>query len=55
MVAMITALAHVALLVRDYNEAKHFYCDLLGFELVEDTPLPTKRWVRIRPAGEQLP
>lgn len=48
---MITALAHTALLVRDYDEAKSFYCDVLGFEVVEDTPLPNKRWVRIRPAG----
>ena len=44
-------LAHVALVVRDYDEALAFYVGKLGFELVEDTDLPgeNKRWVTIRP------
>jgi catechol 2,3-dioxygenase-like lactoylglutathione lyase family enzyme len=51
---MITNLVHTALVVRDYEEAKQFYCETLGFELIEDTLLPTgKRWVRIRPAGNR--
>jgi steroid delta-isomerase-like uncharacterized protein len=50
---MIQAVAQTALLVRDYDEAKDFYCGKLGFELVEDTPLSAKRWVRIRAAGKQ--
>jgi catechol 2,3-dioxygenase-like lactoylglutathione lyase family enzyme len=51
---MIRAVVHTALLVRDYDEAKRFYCEKLGFEVVEDTPLAEgKRWVRIRPAGKQ--
>jgi catechol 2,3-dioxygenase-like lactoylglutathione lyase family enzyme len=51
---MIRSVVHTALLVRDYDEAKQFYCEKLGFELVEDTLLPTgKRWVRIRAAGHQ--
>lgn len=48
---MITGLAHISLLVHDYDEAIHFYCKILGFELIEDTPLGTKRWVRIRTRG----
>ena len=46
-------LAHVALVVRDYDEALAFYVGKLGFTLVEDTPLPdaNKRWVTIRPPG----
>ena len=44
-------LAHLTLLVRDYEEALAFYVGELGFELVEDTPVPeqNKRWVTIRP------
>ncbi|MBI4405917.1 MAG: VOC family protein [Deltaproteobacteria bacterium] len=49
---MITGIAHTALLVREYEEAKRFYCDILGFIVVEDTQLPTgKRWVRLRAPG----
>jgi len=32
-------LAHVALLVRDYDEAIAYYVETLGFRLVEDTPM----------------
>jgi len=44
-------LAHIALVVRDYDEALAFYVGKLGFELVEDTyqPEQDKRWVTIRP------
>ena len=47
------SLAHIALVVRDYDEAIAFYCDTLGFELVEDTPQPeqNKRWVVVKPRG----
>jgi catechol 2,3-dioxygenase-like lactoylglutathione lyase family enzyme len=42
----------VALLVRDYDEAKAWYCGILGFDLVEDTPMPDgKRWVLVAPPG----
>lgn len=45
-------LAHVALLVRDYDEALAYFTGCLGFRVVEDTPLtPTKRWVLVAPAG----
>ncbi len=43
-------IAALALLVRDYDEAIAYYTDVLGFELVEDTPLGGgKRWVRVAP------
>ena len=57
-------LFHVALVVRDYDEALAFYVGKLGFELVEDIVQPeqdkrpgdsvviaSKRWVTIRPPG----
>ena len=46
-------LAHIALIVRDYDEALAFYVGTLGFTLVEDTyqPEQNKRWVTIRPPG----
>ncbi len=46
-------LAHIALIVRDYDEALAFYVGKLGFALVEDTyqPEQDKRWVTIRPPG----
>ncbi len=47
------SIAHIALVVRDYDEAISFYCGKLGFELVDDTYQPDqdKRWVLIRPPG----
>lgn len=45
-------LAHVALVVRDYDEAIAFYTEKLHFRLMEDTKLSeTKRWVRVQPPG----
>ena len=45
-------LAHVALVVRDYDEALAFYTQKLGFQLVTDTPLGGgKRWVLVAPPG----
>jgi catechol 2,3-dioxygenase-like lactoylglutathione lyase family enzyme len=43
----------VALVVRDYDEAIHFYVDVLGFTLIEDTAIPAqgKRWVTVAPRG----
>ena len=46
------AVAHVAVIVRDYHEAIAFYRDALHFELIEDTPLGGgKRWVLMAPPG----
>lgn len=46
-------LAHIALVVRDYDEALAFYVGKLGFTLVADEyqPEQDKRWVTIRPPG----
>jgi catechol 2,3-dioxygenase-like lactoylglutathione lyase family enzyme len=48
----------LALIVRDYDPAIRFFVDVLGFELVEDSPSRTndgrpKRWVVVRPRGAQ--
>ena len=45
-------LAHIALVVRDYDEAIEFYTKKLNFKLVEDTELSEeKRWVIVAPLG----
>lgn len=45
-------IAHVALLVRDYDEAILFFTEKLKFSLIEDTALSdTKRWVLVAPPG----
>ena len=47
------AIAHVALVVRDYDEAIAYYTQTLGFTLVEDAyqPEQDKRWVVVAPAA----
>jgi catechol 2,3-dioxygenase-like lactoylglutathione lyase family enzyme len=47
------SIAHIALVVRDYDEAIDFYVGKLRFDLVEDTyqPEQDKRWVVVRPPG----
>jgi len=49
-------LAHVSLLVRDYDEAITFFSKL-GFFVAEDTVIPEQqqRWVTIRPPLPPLP
>ena len=45
-------IAHIALVVDDYDEAIKFYTGKLNFILIEDTVLSeTKRWVIIAPQG----
>lgn len=45
-------LGSVSLLVRDYDEAIAYYTKVLGFALVEDSPLGEgKRWVLVSPPG----
>jgi len=45
-------LAHIAIVVNDYDEAIKFYTEKLHFDLIEDTQLSeTKRWVLVRPKG----
>jgi catechol 2,3-dioxygenase-like lactoylglutathione lyase family enzyme len=47
------SIAHITIVVRDYDEAIDFYVNKLRFELVEDTyqPEQDKRWVIVRPTG----
>jgi catechol 2,3-dioxygenase-like lactoylglutathione lyase family enzyme len=47
------AIIHIALLVREYDEAIAFYTKKLNFSLIEDTyqPEQDKRWVVVAPPG----
>ena len=47
------SLIHIALVVRDYDDALDFYVNKLNFELIEDTyqPEQDKRWVVVAPPG----
>lgn len=48
---MIQSIVHIALVVKDYDEAIDFYTTKLHFTLVEDTyqPEQDKRWVVVSP------
>ncbi len=53
----VSAIDLVTVVVDDYDEAIAFFVDVLGFQLVEDSPSTTndgrpKRWVVVRPGGE---
>lgn len=49
------SIVHVAVVVRDYDEAIEFYTGKLGFDLIEDTPQPeqNKRWVVVAPPSSR--
>ena len=49
------SLAHIALVVKDYDEAIAFYTQKLSFELLEDLYIPEqdKRWVLISPPNSK--
>lgn len=45
-------IAHIALVVKEYDEAIDFYTKKLDFELLEDTKIDeNKRWVIVAPPG----
>jgi len=45
-------IAHIAIVVDDYDQAIKFYTEKLNFRLVEDTQISaTKRWVLVAPTG----
>lgn len=48
-------IVHIALVVKEYDEAVEFYVGKLGFDLLEDTPQATqnKRWVVVAPPGSR--
>ncbi len=49
------SIVHIALIVKDYDEAIDFYTQKLNFELIEDTyqPEQNKRWVVVSPPGSK--
>jgi catechol 2,3-dioxygenase-like lactoylglutathione lyase family enzyme len=56
--AAVVQIELVALIVNDYDPAIAFFTDILGFDLVADSPSLTndgrpKRWVVVRPPGAQ--
>ena len=50
---MVQSIVHIALVVKDYDEAIEFYTKKLNFTLIEDTyqPEQDKRWVVVSPPG----
>jgi catechol 2,3-dioxygenase-like lactoylglutathione lyase family enzyme len=45
-------LAHISIIVDDYDRAIEYYTQQLGFTLTEDKPMSaSKRWVIVTPAG----
>ncbi|ERI92370.1 glyoxalase family protein [Clostridiales bacterium oral taxon 876 str. F0540] len=50
---MIQSVVHIALVVKDYDEAIEFYTKKLNFTLIEDTyqQEQNKRWVVVSPPG----
>jgi catechol 2,3-dioxygenase-like lactoylglutathione lyase family enzyme len=50
---MSQSISHIALVVRDYDEALDFYVNKLNFTVIEDIPQPeqNKRWVVVAPPG----
>jgi catechol 2,3-dioxygenase-like lactoylglutathione lyase family enzyme len=45
-------IAHISIIVRDYDEAIKFYTEKLHFRIIEDTKLSeSKRWVLVAPPG----
>lgn len=50
---MVQFIIHIALVVKDYDEAIEFYTKKLNFTLIEDTyqPEQDKRWVVVSPPG----
>lgn len=49
------SIVHVAVLLKDYDEAIAFYTTKLNFQLLEDTYIPEqdKRWVLVSPPNSQ--
>jgi catechol 2,3-dioxygenase-like lactoylglutathione lyase family enzyme len=49
------SIVHIALVVRDYDEAIRFYTEVLNFRLVKDEyqPAQDKRWVVVAPPGSE--
>lgn len=49
---MYQRIAHIALVVKDYDDAIEFYTEKLDFKLLENTRIEeNKRWVMVAPPG----
>jgi len=46
-------LAFLSILVPSYEAGLAFFVDTLGFDLLEDTDLGDKRWVKVAPKGAE--
>jgi catechol 2,3-dioxygenase-like lactoylglutathione lyase family enzyme len=50
---MLRSLAAVTVLVPDYEDGLAFFSGVLGFAVLEDTPLsPAKRWIVVAPSQD---
>jgi len=48
-------IAAVAIVVKDYDEAKDYYSGVLGFDVMSDMPMGDgKRWVVVAPPGSEM-
>lgn len=52
---MIDRLSHATVYVLDQEEARAFYVDRLGFEVVTDMTMEGFRWLTVRPVGQPHP
>lgn len=53
---MLTGPHHITILVRDQEQALHFYVDMLGFEKIADDNFGTgMRWLVVAPKGQIQP
>jgi len=51
----ITTVGIISVPVSDQDRALAFYVDVLGFEVVDDSPMgPDMRWLRVRPRGAEV-
>ena len=49
---MIHKITHATLYVKDQDEAKKFYCDMLGMTVHTDAPMEDMRWLTLSPAKQ---
>ena len=51
---MIKSIAIISLPVSDQQQAKRFYSEVLGFDIIRDNPMgPDQQWVQVGPKGAQ--
>ena len=47
-------IGYISLIIRDYDQARDYYSQVLGFEVIEDTDLGEgKRWLLVKPNGSE--